>query len=370
MSFCPNCGNKLDSDVNFCPKCGAKLSKSVIDTPEEDQEYYSESYVPERGFEEKFLKTSGRLNPARYILRLTVLLLIVDIIYLTVYFLGEISNSVNLFLVFFYVTAAIPLHIRRAHDMGHSGWYIIFAFIPILGLIFIFKSGTHGENQYGSDPEGKILNIPFEDNPLLALISNIEESSHSALISGIAFLIVLIVPSLIMQMNVNSQYTKNKTSVTKYETPTRIETRQNYEPVEIKLPEKSYTIPNIQPSEEISLTPKINALNKNTATDVLISFHDNITDRNFAGAYNCLSYDFQNYIGYYEWVRGFNTTVSSSVSQIRVIDEGTNYVVLTYILTAVDDISGRIQTKQFNGEATLIKENGFWKIDKIINRNK
>ena len=43
-----------------------------------------------------------------------------------------------------------------------------------------------------------------------------------------------------------------------------------------KLPEKSYTIPNIQPSEEISLTPKINTLNKNTATDVLISFHDNI----------------------------------------------------------------------------------------------
>ena len=33
MNFCPNCGNKLNTDSNFCGECGTKISRN-IDNPE------------------------------------------------------------------------------------------------------------------------------------------------------------------------------------------------------------------------------------------------------------------------------------------------------------------------------------------------
>ena len=62
---------------------------------------------------------------------------------------------------------------------------------------------------------------------------------------------------------------------------------------------------------------------------------------------------------------GFNTTVSSTVSDIKVAYESENRVVLTYILTAVDNSGG---TSTFNGTVTVIKTDDGWKIDEITNK--
>ena len=47
------------------------------------------------------------------------------------------------------------LYVKRAHDIGWTGWMVLLLFIPIVGLIFwillLFKPGTHGENRYGPD---------------------------------------------------------------------------------------------------------------------------------------------------------------------------------------------------------------------------
>lgn len=42
--------------------------------------------------------------------------------------------------------------IQRSHDMGWSGWTVIFAFVPFVGLIWLFKAGTPGSNDYGAPP--------------------------------------------------------------------------------------------------------------------------------------------------------------------------------------------------------------------------
>jgi uncharacterized membrane protein YhaH (DUF805 family) len=42
--------------------------------------------------------------------------------------------------------------IQRTHDMGWSGWMCLLAFIPLVGLIWVFKSGTPGANAYGPPP--------------------------------------------------------------------------------------------------------------------------------------------------------------------------------------------------------------------------
>ena len=45
--------------------------------------------------------------------------------------------------------------IRRLHDTNRSGWWLLIAFIPLLGLIALLVmltlKGTNGENPYGAD---------------------------------------------------------------------------------------------------------------------------------------------------------------------------------------------------------------------------
>ena len=57
------------------------------------------------------------------------------------------------------VAAAIPyfifmalLTIQRSHDMDWSGWTAILAFIPLVGLLWIFNSGSKGGNRFGAPP--------------------------------------------------------------------------------------------------------------------------------------------------------------------------------------------------------------------------
>jgi uncharacterized membrane protein YhaH (DUF805 family) len=52
---------------------------------------------------------------------------------------------------------AIGVQIRRLHDIGKSGWFILAAFIPILGgfalLYWFVQDSTPGDNAYGANPK-------------------------------------------------------------------------------------------------------------------------------------------------------------------------------------------------------------------------
>ena len=51
------------------------------------------------------------------------------------------------------------LYAQRSHDMGWSGWTSLAAFIPLVGLIWVFKAGTPGANAYGNPPPPNTLSI-------------------------------------------------------------------------------------------------------------------------------------------------------------------------------------------------------------------
>ena len=44
----------------------------------------------------------------------------------------------------------IAVGVRRMHDTGKSGWYVL---IPIYNLILACTEGTPGRNEYGPDPK-------------------------------------------------------------------------------------------------------------------------------------------------------------------------------------------------------------------------
>jgi uncharacterized membrane protein YhaH (DUF805 family) len=50
----------------------------------------------------------------------------------------------------------LAVSVRRLHDIGKSGWYLLMGLIPCLGgiilLVFYATAGDPGENEYGPDP--------------------------------------------------------------------------------------------------------------------------------------------------------------------------------------------------------------------------
>ncbi len=51
----------------------------------------------------------------------------------------------------------LGLGVRRLHDTGKSGWFLLIALIPLLGIFiliyFLVIEGDSGPNEYGSDPK-------------------------------------------------------------------------------------------------------------------------------------------------------------------------------------------------------------------------
>ena len=55
------------------------------------------------------------------------------------------------------VVAMVFVSIKRWHDRNKSGWWVLFALVPIIGSIWVlvetgFLRGTTGSNNFGADP--------------------------------------------------------------------------------------------------------------------------------------------------------------------------------------------------------------------------
>jgi len=60
---------------------------------------------------------------------------------------SEITSNLYSLVV---LVPSIAVGIRRMHDVGKSGWFIL---IPIYNLILAIREGDKGENEYGQDPK-------------------------------------------------------------------------------------------------------------------------------------------------------------------------------------------------------------------------
>ena len=72
---------------------------------------------------------------------------------------GEIIGFLS---TLYYLAVVVPylaVIFRRLHDTERSGWWILIAFIPLVGvlilLVFLILQGTRGENRYGPDPKAE-----------------------------------------------------------------------------------------------------------------------------------------------------------------------------------------------------------------------
>lgn len=55
------------------------------------------------------------------------------------------------------ILPSLAVAVRRLHDTGRSGWFLLIAFIPLVGaiilIVFMATEGNPGDNQYGAPPQ-------------------------------------------------------------------------------------------------------------------------------------------------------------------------------------------------------------------------
>lgn len=82
------------------------------------------------------------------------LLSILAIFLILIFLVKNISVIYAGLLVCLYSTVVIQ--VKRWHDIGLSGWFILLSFIPLIGIVSglycLFKGGEKGANKYGIAP--------------------------------------------------------------------------------------------------------------------------------------------------------------------------------------------------------------------------
>ena len=64
--------------------------------------------------------------------------------------LGPVGTILNLLISLALAVPEIAMGVRRMHDTGKPGWWVI---VPIANIIFAVKNGDEDDNQYGPNPK-------------------------------------------------------------------------------------------------------------------------------------------------------------------------------------------------------------------------
>jgi uncharacterized membrane protein YhaH (DUF805 family) len=114
----------------------------------------------------KYTVFDGRASRAEYWYFSLVNTLASVLLSLVDYSLGYIhlSSGVGLLSGVYTLAVMLPVTgvtIRRLHDINRSGWWVLIALVPLLGiiglLIMLALKGTDGENPYGANAAPEII---------------------------------------------------------------------------------------------------------------------------------------------------------------------------------------------------------------------
>lgn len=106
---------------------------------------------------ERYADFNGRARRKEYwmfILFYNIIIIAAYILAIILMFISSTLGSIVLGLIGLLVLAllipTIAVAVRRMHDVGKSGWFIL---IPIYNIILLITEGEKGDNQYGPDPK-------------------------------------------------------------------------------------------------------------------------------------------------------------------------------------------------------------------------
>ena len=105
-----------------------------------------------------FLALEGRVNRKVLWLNYVVPYFVISIV---VGIIDSIAGTVGVLSTIFVIIMIWPfiaVHVKRCHDRGRTGWFVLIYLVPLLCLWpiveLLFIKGTTGSNKYGEDPLG------------------------------------------------------------------------------------------------------------------------------------------------------------------------------------------------------------------------
>ena len=169
--YCSNCGTDA-GQASFCPNCGTSLFGVK---PSGNVEKFNLITAYKSMFK-KYAQFNGRSRRSEYWLASVMNMIIVMAFYFIMFIpmMIDITNNgepsgltagiMGIFglLMFAYAMAilvpSLAMSVRRLHDTGRSGWFLLLNLIPYIGgiIIFVFSvlDSQPGANQYGPNPKG------------------------------------------------------------------------------------------------------------------------------------------------------------------------------------------------------------------------
>ena len=146
--FCKNCGRQLPDGIAFCPQCGASQAKQGYVYSGEPKPSVSIVEATKLYFM-NYVNFSGRSRRSEYWWATLAIGLIGGIIGAALPDLAGIWSLLTLI-------PGLSLCIRRLHDIGKSGWWYLFIFVPLVGqilLIIWFCKDSTEDNEWGPNPK-------------------------------------------------------------------------------------------------------------------------------------------------------------------------------------------------------------------------
>lgn len=106
----------------------------------------------------KYAVFSGRAHRKEYWMFFLFNIIIAMLIGLVTGFTGAIlgigtalSDPASAIYSLAILVPSIAVGVRRMHDIGRSGWWILF---PVVNLVFLCLDSQPGDNEYGPNPKG------------------------------------------------------------------------------------------------------------------------------------------------------------------------------------------------------------------------
>lgn len=113
-------------------------------------EYYKKYWA-------NYVNFKGRARRSEYwypVLCNFVISLVLALLAQLVSFLGILGGIFSLAVVL----PSLGVAVRRLHDVGKSGWWLLIGLVPLVGgillLVWACTDSNPGENQYGPNPKG------------------------------------------------------------------------------------------------------------------------------------------------------------------------------------------------------------------------
>ncbi len=192
--FCRNCGKQVPDNLKFCGYCGAELTPSngqgqnYVNSGAQayGQQYAAQPTATVKSYNlisaytemfKKYAQFEGRSRRQEYWLASLANFIIMMIVYIFMFAtvfdkmatieeasVGEVFGSMGVFIALIGIYAlvvmvpSLALGVRRLHDTGRSGWYMLLSLVPYVGgiilLVFYASDSQPGANQYGENPKG------------------------------------------------------------------------------------------------------------------------------------------------------------------------------------------------------------------------